>query len=664
MMKSTRLFAVLLAVFMLLTIVPTTVFAKVKTYTVTVDDVENGTVELDKEEAEKGETVTVTVTPAEGYRSTDFYIHNALDSEEEVEFEEDMETEGVYTFVMPAFNVTISPNFPKIYTVTVNETENGTVNIDKEEGIAGELVTITTVPDGEFATGKVKVTYTEDEEEAEVTEVSANEYTFEIPEGDAVVSVNFKRPYTVSISEDITDGTAAVDKEKAAEGNKVTITLEPEEGFVTNTVSVTYIEGEDEDAEEIEVKTNRVSSTVYTFVMPESDVLVSATFKEKEDIHAITVASGIKKGKVSVNKKEAREGVKIQIIVEPSENYMLDKLTVLDEDNKEIETSQKNSNTYEFIMADSDVNINASFKELPIYDIHIESVSHGTVKTDLKEAHEGEKVTISISAYSNYALKDITVLDEDNKEVKVSGTSSSQRTFKMPGSDVYIEAVFRKSSSNESGGTGTKTTTGGINTTPSNTNTNTNNNGNVKKDLPFKDVKDDDWFIDDVRYAYENNLMKGITDDTFAPSIDTTRAMIVTILYRIEGEPAVFTANPFTDVVEDAWYANAIKWANGFGIVKGMSDTEFAPDATITREQFAAILYRYAQYKGFDTEEEADISAFEDEAEIQDYAKKPMKWAVAKGFINGITKTSLAPRGNATRAQASAILHRIKNAIK
>ena len=675
-MKTTKIFAVLLAVLMLLTIAPISAFAK-KAYSVELNSVVGGgEAGVDCVTAAEGDTVTLYAHPGEGYLFNDeSLIINAVEEDagddadiEKIPYNE-TEEEGVFTFVMPAKPVLISIAFWEIFDVEVEEAEDGKVQVDKTKAIAGEIVTITTDPDESFATGDVTVSYSivnNDSEmmlfEADLTEISADEYTFSMPEADVNVYVNFKKPYKITVSEDISDGKATVNKENAAEGNTVTINIEPDEAYITDRVVVVYTE----DEEDVEVETQKVTSTVYTFTMPDNDVTVYVYFKVKEELHTITVPTGIKKGKVTVNKKEATKGTKIQITADPSENYELFELTILDDDNNEVDYDKKNGNTYTFEMPDSDVTITAVFKELPEYNIKIETISHGTLKAQ-KTAHEGEKVTITISPATNYTIKEVYVYDEDNDEVKVSGTGTTSRSFIMPDCDVRLDADFRKTSNNDSGSSGTKTSTGTKTTNTnynSGANANANTTGNGKKALPFNDVTDDDWFAEDVRYAYENNLMKGITDDTFAPSADTTRAMIVTILYRIEGEPEVYTANPFTDVAEDAWYANAVKWASGFGIVKGVTDTEFAPDATITREQFAAILYRYAQYKGFDTEEEADISEYEDEAEIQEYAKKPIKWAVAKSFINGMTKTSLAPRGNASRAQASAILHRIKNAIK
>lgn len=177
--------------------------------------------------------------------------------------------------------------------------------------------------------------------------------------------------------------------------------------------------------------------------------------------------------------------------------------------------------------------------------------------------------------------------------------------------------------------------------------------------FPFTDVPEGAWYRDAAAYVYGKGLMNGTGDTTFSPNGATTRAMIVTILWRIEGEPVVNYLMPFTDVSQSVWYTDAVRWAASERIVNGLSDTRFGPTNLITREQFAAILYRYAQYKGVDVSGRADLSArFTDAGQIRSYAWEPMAWASHAGLINGVDAATLQPRGSATRAQAAAILMR------
>lgn len=175
--------------------------------------------------------------------------------------------------------------------------------------------------------------------------------------------------------------------------------------------------------------------------------------------------------------------------------------------------------------------------------------------------------------------------------------------------------------------------------------------------LPFTDV-DGHWALDAIQYVYENGLMNGVGDGKFSPDGMFSRAMLATILYRLEGEPAVAGGNPFSDVADGQWYTEAVVWASGNGIVNGVGNGKFAPEEDITRQQMAAMLYRYAQYKKYDTGKAADLSGYTDAADIGGWAMEAMQWAVAEGLITGRTATTLVPAGNATRAEAATILMR------
>lgn len=184
-------------------------------------------------------------------------------------------------------------------------------------------------------------------------------------------------------------------------------------------------------------------------------------------------------------------------------------------------------------------------------------------------------------------------------------------------------------------------------------------------DLPFRDVKEDDWFLGDVSYVYQRGMVIGTELDEFSPQTNITRSMIVQILYRLEGEPEVTEACPFADVPEGYYAEKAITWAAEKKIIQGYGDGNFGPEDDITREQLAAILYRYAgQYKGLDVSEADSLSKFPDADQIEDYAVAPMKWVVAVGIIQGHDTGLLAPQDMATRAEASAMLHRLGNWMK
>ena len=176
----------------------------------------------------------------------------------------------------------------------------------------------------------------------------------------------------------------------------------------------------------------------------------------------------------------------------------------------------------------------------------------------------------------------------------------------------------------------------------------------------FSDVSESAWYAEYVAYVYKNGLFSGMTESTFGPNENLSRAMLVTVLYRHAGEPKVTADSSFTDVPKGAYYADAVAWAEQNGIVNGMSKTQFAPKDLITREQIATILYRYCvDYQGIKAKGSSDLSDFQDRDRVSSYAQTAMEWAVGNGIITGMSKTELAPRGNATRAQAAAMLTRL-----
>ena len=183
-----------------------------------------------------------------------------------------------------------------------------------------------------------------------------------------------------------------------------------------------------------------------------------------------------------------------------------------------------------------------------------------------------------------------------------------------------------------------------------------NTGSNIK--LPFGDVTVSDWFYDDVRYVYANGIMDGTSSDRFAPNAPLTRAMIVTILYRMAGSPSVSGSSDFTDVATGKWFAKAVAWAAANGIVNGYGSGLFGPNDPVTREQLAAILYRYAVYGGMTAVTlEENLGGFADTAQLSAYAIQAMNWAVGQGLING-SGSNLVPKAQATRAQVAAIIHR------
>lgn len=178
--------------------------------------------------------------------------------------------------------------------------------------------------------------------------------------------------------------------------------------------------------------------------------------------------------------------------------------------------------------------------------------------------------------------------------------------------------------------------------------------------LPFKDVKKKSWYYDDVMYVYSWDLMNGMTATTFEADTEMTRAMLVTVLWRMSGSPVSFTETPFTDL-KQSWYKEAVAWAYENNIVNGITETTFEPDTKVIREQTAAIFYRYAEYCGYDVTTGVETPNLPDFGKVRAYAKDAAAWAYSAGLITGNTSSSgvvFDPRGSATRAQVAAIIHR------
>lgn len=259
------------------------------------------------------------------------------------------------------------------------------------------------------------------------------------------------------------------------------------------------------------------------------------------------------------------------------------------------------------------------------YRITVKPSDHGTVSPSRTTAGKGGTVTLTVTPDEGYRLEKLTVKDASGNELKLVDQGEGRYSFTMPDTNVTVEASFVPDD-----GAG----------------------------LPFTDVAVGDWYYDAVAYVYENGLMTGTSGTLFSPNATTTRAMIVTILYRLEGSPVANGSAGFTDVAYGTWYTAAVNWAAANDIVTGYGSGKFGPMDPITREQMAAILFRYADFKGMDTTARADLSGYTDEAEISAYAVEAMSWANAEGFITGTTATTLKPQGSATRAQVATILTR------
>ena len=266
------------------------------------------------------------------------------------------------------------------------------------------------------------------------------------------------------------------------------------------------------------------------------------------------------------------------------------------------------------------------------YELSTSVGDHGSLTVD-RYATEGDEVTITVTPDEAYKLDDL-VVTAGGKEVTLTAGGDGTFSFTMPSADVKISATFAEDPDW---------------TEPEEPATDVS-------DI-FLDIAPNAWYKDAVQYAYDSGLMTGVSANEFAPEATTTRAMIVSMLARLEGVESAESAG-FTDVAADDWYATDVNWAAASGITSGTGDGNFSPNTAITREQLAAILMNYAQYKGQDVSARATLDTYNDATAISSWANDVMSWAVAEGLISGVTSDELQPQGNATRAQVAAIFER------
>lgn len=260
------------------------------------------------------------------------------------------------------------------------------------------------------------------------------------------------------------------------------------------------------------------------------------------------------------------------------------------------------------------------------YTITMTEATGGTYSVN-KNAAADTRVLITAKPDQGYSVSSVTVTTADGDTIPVTAAGDDRYTFTMPAERVTVQVIFNAQS----------------------------------QTLPFTDLAENAWYLPAVNYVYQNGLMEGTAADTFSPNATTSRGMIVTILYRLEKEPAVAGENPFSDVADGAYYKDAITWAATENIVTGYSTDTFLPNGEISREELATILHRYVMYKDLDntTDSTDALQRYTDIDEIASYAVPAFQWALASGVMEGTSDTTLEPQATATRAEAATMLMRL-----
>ena len=574
---------------------------------------------------------------------------------------------------------------PTTYTVTVGNDGNGTGTATPSTAAAGTTITLTATPNKGYHFKEWQVIS---------GGVTIKDDKFLMPDSNVEVSAIFEKDappvpteFTITVKTD-GNGTASASHAKAVVGTEIRLTATPNTGY---------------HFKEWQVISGGVTIKDNKFLMPSANVEVKAIF-EKDAPPApteftITVTSG-DNGTASASHAKAVVGTEIRLTATPNTGYHLKEWQVISggvtiENNK-------------FTMPSANVEVKAIFeKDAPPapteFTITVTSGDNGTASASHAKAVVGTEIRLTATPNTGYHLKEWQVIS--------GGVTIKDDKFTMPSANVEVKAIFEKDTGGGGGGYNPPVTyytlrfeTGGGSDIPSVQGTyntyidltkyvptwrghtfigwyserslmNKVSGVYLTKDMtvyagwrvdenpgtganPFTDVSEKDWFYGDVMFVYENGLMLGTSKTLFSPYGTATRGMMATILWRMEGSPAPKGKNSFTDVEAGKWYADAITWTAENGIFAGYGKDKFGPDDPITREQLAAIFYRYADYKGYDLTVKGNLDKFKDADKITDYAKTAMQWAVGSGLMKGKSGNLLDPQGTATRAEIAAMLHR------
>ena len=429
--------------------------------------------------------------------------------------------------------------------------------------------------------------------------------------------------------------------------NETPVSVQLPDGFVTNTDSL-YVQHKgheyNADVSVNTVKVDGVNKNIYTakFINPDgfSDFTITKTTQSVAVIgnnkyttlqNAIDAAQT---GATIVLQKNCTEKVTVAgkslTINRNGKTFDEANVTVGSNCTKEV----KNDTIVVTYTKPSSSSSGGSSSGKTTYKVTTSAVNNGGVNASPSSAEKGATITITLSPDKGYKLDKLTVTDGSGKTVSTVKKSDTVYTFTMPASAVKVGVSYVKATE-----------------TPSET--------------KFNDVSANDWFASAVDYVTGKGMMNGTADNTFSPKANTTRGMVVTVLYRLENQPSTSVAS-FTDVASGAYYANAVAWANANGIVSGYGSGKFGPNDKVTREQLAAILYRYAQYKKYDVSvgEDTNILSYDDAQSISSYAIPAIQWACGAGVVTGKSGSKLDPKGNATRAEVAAMLMRFCENVK
>ena len=588
-----------------------------ETYTVTCWPAENGDLLQGNTRYKEGDNVTIAYRPDEGYRLASMRALAYGDSGNILWNEDITETNS---FEMPASNVVVFATFepaPNTYTIGTNVTGKGTVNVSPAStAAAGDWVTVTATPFEGYKLALLNYSF-DGHTWAPVDIMDSG--TFWMPAHNITVYAVFvpvSGEYAINVK---TDGGCKVSQPvSAAYGEYVTIDIDMNAGHHLYNV---YLDNE--------LVTDDVywynGQWHYSFYMPNHDVDIYVTTTTKYFVNPVYNIDG---GTVEVWVKDAGgwdstifadKGDWVCFKVSPYSGYELGSVSVTGRwSNQSYDVHyNKYDGCYYFKMPGESVDLSVSFVDGQ-HRVYVKDVSNGSLTANVNWAAEGDKVYVTAKPSKGYELTWLSVKAADGTVLKIyEALGENTYYFYMPDQYVTVSGIFSVISSG----------------------------------LPFVDVNSGAWYYDAVSFVYNKGIMNGVTSTTFEPNSTITRGMVVTMLWRMAGEPYV-SGGSFSDVASGRYYSTAVAWAAKNGIVDGYSSTVFGVNDPVTREQFATILYRYAKYMGYSTTG-SSLTGYYDANSVSSWARDAMGWAVKNGIITGSGNSRLNPTGTASRAEVA-----------
>lgn len=411
------------------------VLAMVPTYTISIMQVEHGTVTADQTVAPAGTEITLTVTPDELYALDAITVKDVENNI--IQITVNPTNSNMYTFLLPEKNVSVTVSYRYIaHSITVTSVQNGSVEVNKTVAVPGDEITVTISPNQYYLIDSVIIKDSENNIiQTTQNQTNQNKYKFIMPEKNVSVLVNLRYvAHSVTISS-VQNGNVVSNKDVAVEGETITLTLSPNNLYAVESISV-----KGANNSQINVTANQNNGNIYFFTMPDQNVIVYVTFANR--VHSVTV-SQTQNGTVSVNKTSAVDGDVITITATPNDLFAVDSVTIIDSNNIIVNyTSTQNSeNTYKFVMPTENVTISVTFKYIA-HTVTISSTQNGTITANKNVATAGQSVKITLNPNQYYELDSITVKDSNNDSILLTGSNNSY-IFTMPDSNVTISVTFK-----------------------------------------------------------------------------------------------------------------------------------------------------------------------------------------------------------------------------